>query len=125
LGPWPPNPGNDPDASVPGVMNPWEQYKFDIANPVSRRLDAICGGKTSKIRTNAMLIHSTLMILNVLDWWINDRTSFAYQESPEYLYRVIEPGSSVPAFGVQARTDVETLFIRHLKENQFSSAHDD
>ena len=125
LGPWPPNPGNDPDASVPGVMNPWEQYKFDIANPVSRRLDAICGGKMSKIRTNAMLIHSTLMILNVLDWWINDRTSFAYQESPEYLYRVIEPGSSVPAFGVQARNDVETLFIRHLKENQFSPAHDD
>ncbi len=125
LGPWPPNPGNDPEASVPGVMNPWEMYKFDIANPVSKRLDALCGGKTSKIRTNALLIHSTLTILNVLDWWINDRKSFAYRDSPEYLYRVIEPGSSVPAFGVQARSDVETLFIKHLKENQLTLPHND
>lgn len=124
LGPWPPGLDHDPDSSVPGVLNPWEPYKFDIANPVSRRLDAICGGKLSKIRTNAMLIHSTLMILNVLDWWVNDRTSFAYQEAPDHLYRVTEPGSSVPAFGVQARTDVETLFIKHLKENQISPVQD-
>lgn len=124
LGPWPPGLDHNPESSVPGVLNPWELYKFDIANPVSRRLDAICGGKMSKIRTNAMLIHVTLMILNVLDWWVNDRTSFAYQESPEHLYRVTEPGSSTPAFGVHPRSDVETLFIKHLKENQFSLVHD-
>lgn len=120
LGPWPPNSENEADASVPGVMNPWELYKFDIANPLSRRLDALCGGKTSKTGTNALLIHSTLIILNVLDWWINERSSFAYQEAPEYLYRTIEPGSSVPAFGVHGRTDTETLFTKHLKGNVFS-----
>lgn len=120
LGPWPPSLDNALDSSVPGVMNPWEPYKFDIANPLSRRLDALCGGKASKIRTNALLIHSTLMILNVLDWWINDDSSYAYHETPEYLYRTVEPGSSVPAFGVHARSDVEILFMKHLKENQFS-----
>jgi len=103
------------EASVPGVKNPWDIYKFDIANPVSKRLDALCGGRHSKTRTNALLIRYTLDILYVLDWWINDRSSYAYRDPPPHLYRVIEAGSSVPAFGVKARTDVEDLFLKHLK----------
>ena len=109
--------GNEanPDASVPGVQNPWEIYKFDVSNPVSRRLDALCGGKHSKYKTNALLIRYTLSILNVLDWWINDKESFAYRSTPEYLYRVVEPGSATPAFGINIRTDVDELFVSHLK----------
>ncbi len=105
----------DPDSSVPGVVNPWSPYKFDIANPLSKRLDAICGGKTSRMRTNALLIRYTLSVLNVLDWWINDKQSYAYRETPDYLYRVIEPGSSIPAFGVKAKPDIDALFLKHLK----------
>jgi hypothetical protein len=101
--------------AVPGVLNPWDIYKFDIANPVSRRLDALCGGKHSRTRTNALLIRYTLAILEVLDWWINDRTSYAYREPPQYLYRTIEPGSAIPAFGVHVRTDVDEIFMKHLK----------
>jgi hypothetical protein len=108
------------DGSVPGIINPWEPYTFDIANSVSRRLDAICGGKHSKTRTNALLIEHTLSILNVLDWWINSKDSFAYAKPPLYLYRVVEPGSSVPAFGVTSRSDVDALFIQHLKVSPVS-----
>lgn len=103
------------EGRVPGVVNPWSPYKFDIANPVSKRLDALCGGKHAKGRTNALLIHYTLSVLNVLDWWINNKDSYAYTIPCEYLYRVIEPGSAVPAFGVTPRTDVDQIFQRSLK----------
>lgn len=110
-------PGSDanPDGFVPGVLNPWVPYKFDIPNPVSRRLDALLGGKHAKGKTNAVLIRSTLSVLNVLDWWVNDVNSFAYRNPPKYLYRVVAPDNPVPAFGVNPRTDVDELFTRHLK----------
>lgn len=101
--------------SVDGVQNPWELYKFDISNSVSRRMNAICSGKNGVAKTNALLIQYTLSILHVLDWWINDSQSYAYVNTPDYLYRVVEPGSAVPAFGVKVRTDIEAIFIRHLK----------
>ena len=103
------------EGSVPGVQNPWAPYKFDIPNSVSRRLDALCGGKHAKCKTNALLIQYTLSILQVLDWWVNDKTSYAYRNAPDHLYRVVEPGSSVPAFGVKSRNDVDALFMRHIK----------
>jgi len=105
----------DPEASIPGILNPWAPYKFDIANNVSKRLDLLLGVKHSRQRTNAALLQATLAVLRVLDWWINDRDSYAYLESPEYLYRVIEPGSPVPAFGVKPRTDVDQLFLKTIK----------
>lgn len=103
------------DNSVLGVVNPWAIYKFDIPNALSTRLDALAGGKFSKARTNAYLIDATYSILTVLDWWVNDKNSFAYKNDPDFLYRVIEPGSTVPAFGVTSRTDIDTLFLKHLK----------
>jgi hypothetical protein len=111
----PPGSDQNPEGSVPGVANPWAPYKFDIANPVSRRVDALCGGKHSKAKTNATLIKYTLSILNVLDWWVNDKDSFAYRDTPEYLYRVISSGSSIPAFGVNAKKDIDQLFFNKLK----------
>lgn len=103
------------DKGVPGVLNPWAQYKFDVANPVSVRLDALCGGKFSRTKTNAVLIEYALDILTVLDWWINDKKSFAYSDTPDYLYRVVEKGSSVPAFGINPRTDIDMIFTKSLK----------
>ena len=106
---------DDSSSSIIGVQNPWDTYKFDIANPVSKRLNAICGGKNSKNRTNALLIQYTNSILLVLDWWINDRESPAYARAPDYLYRVNDQEKSVPVFSVKSRTDVETIFLKHLK----------
>jgi hypothetical protein len=105
----------DPEASIPGILNPWAPYKFDIANTVSTRLDALLGGRHARNKTNAELVECTLSVVNVLDWWLNDKNSYAYQASPKYLYRVIESGSSVPAFGVKARTDIDAVFAKHLK----------
>ncbi len=110
-------PGSDVNTSgsLSGIQNPWAPYQFDIANAVSKRLDALCGGKHSKTKTNTVLIRYTYLILCVLDWWINDKDSYAYQNAPDYLYRVTEPGKSVPAFGIKVRTDVDAVFLKHLK----------
>lgn len=112
------HPENEADSSVPGIANPWDPYRFEIPNVISKRMDALFGGKTSKIRTNAFLIKQSFLILSVLNWWINDRDSYAYRFPPEYLYRVVDPGSSVPAFGVNSRTDTDALFGRVLRQRQ-------
>lgn len=106
------------NATVPGIMNPWEPYRYEIPNVISKRLEALYGGKNSKIRTNAFLIKKGYAIVSVLNWWINDRDSYAYRSSPEYLYRVVEPGSAVPAFGVNSRSDTDALFAKVLRQRQ-------
>lgn len=112
------HPETDSESSVPGIANPWDPYRFEIPNVISKRMDALFGGKTSKIRTNAFLIKQSFLILSVLNWWINDRDSYAYRFPPEYLYRVVDPGSSIPAFGVNSRTDTDALFGRVLRQRQ-------
>jgi len=111
----PPGSEQDPEGRVPWILNPWSPYKFDIANSVSKRLDALFMGKQSHARTNALLIRYTLSILDVLDWWINSKESWAYREPPDFLYRVVEAGSAVPALGVKPRTDVDAIFQKFLK----------
>lgn len=111
----PPGSEQDPEGRVPWILNPWSPYKFDIANSVSKRLDALFAGKQSHARTNALLIRYTLSILDVLDWWINSKESWAYREPPDFLYRVVEAGSAVPALGVKPRTDVDAIFQKFLK----------
>ncbi len=46
---------------------------------------------------------------------LNDKKSFAYSDTPDYLYRVVEKGSSVPAFGINPRTDIDMIFTKSLK----------
>lgn len=111
-------PGTEASSSISGISNPWEQYKFEIPNVVSRRLDALFGGKNAKNKTNAFLVKQSFLIVSVLNWWINDRDSFAYRFPPDYLYRVVDPGSSVPAFGVNSRTDTDALFSRVVRQRQ-------
>ena len=101
------------DMSIPEIGNLYAPYRFDVPSMISRRLDLICGGKHSHTRTNAVLLEYTLSIVIVLDWWINDKNSFAYKTSPEFLYRVIETGSSIPAFGVSPRTDIDDILFKN------------
>lgn len=99
------------------IENPWEHYKFDIANEVSKRLDVILGAqnKTAKTNaTNANLLKYTLCFISVLDWWINNPDSPAYQTDPMEIYR-ISPADGKPLFTVEERNDQNKLFIESIK----------
>ena len=98
------------------AAKPLSLYRFDISNPVSRRLDAIYSGKVRR-RTNRTLISCCVSILAVLDWWMNNAGSPAYKKSPRRIYRTENDESHTPAFGVVARTDIDAIFKNSLKRH--------
>ncbi len=91
------------------------QYQFEVPNPVSRRLDALCSIKKLHKKTNATLIKYCTLIISVLDWWINEPISPAYNAHLPILYRAKDDESAVPVFSISARTDVEQIFQDSLK----------
>lgn len=95
-------------------VNAFDSYRFDIPNTVSKRMDALCGGKNAPGRTNAVLLRHALAVLWVLDWWINEPESPAYKTRTDSLYRTVESGGTIPAFGITPRTDTDEIFKRHL-----------
>lgn len=102
---------------VPTVKNPWEHYRFDIPNEVSKRIDVLLGAQNKSANTNANnanLIKYTLCIVAVLDWWINNPESPAYSTSPKHIYRV-SPEDGKPQFSVQERNDQNKLFAEQIK----------
>lgn len=101
---------------VLGVSNPWEKYLFDLPNVVSKRMDVLLGAKRPQgesAATNANLIKYVLCIVSVLDWWINNPQSPAYQSGSNVLYRKEEDGT--PVFGVELRKDQNKLFAEAVK----------
>lgn len=102
---------------VLGVLNPWDRYKFDLPNIVSKRLDVLLGAKkqTDTNATNANLIKYTLCIVSVLDWWINNETSPAYTTDPMNLYRISDKDGG-PQFSVPVRNDQNALFAANIKK---------
>jgi len=102
---------------VLGVINPWDRYKFDLPNIVSKRLDVLLGAKkqTDTSATNANLIKYTLCIVSVLDWWINNETSPAYTSDPMNLYRISDKDGG-PQFSVPTRSDQNALFAANIKK---------
>lgn len=104
--------------TVLGVMNPWDKYLFDLPNPVSRRIDVLLGAKRDpsvSAATNANLIKYTLCIMSVLDWWVNNPSSPAYNADPNKLYRV-SPEDGAPMFSVPVRSDQNQLFADGVKK---------
>lgn len=103
---------------VMGIQNPWEKYKFDIPNVVSKRMDVLLGAKkvTDSAATNANLIKYSLLIVAVLDWWINNPASPAYSHDSMQIYRVNDEDGA-PAFSVPTRTDQNKLFADRVKQN--------
>ncbi len=102
---------------VMGVQNPWEKYKFDLPNVVSRRLDVLLGAKKpvdKTAATNANLIKYTLCIIAVLNWWINDKSSPAYGTNPSDIYRT-NPEDGSLAFSADLRSDQNRLFTESIK----------
>ena len=104
--------------TVLGVLNPWEKYKFDLSNTVSKRIDVLLGANRDisvSAATNANLIKYTLCIISVLDWWINNPTSPAYLSDPKDIYRISEKDGA-PLFSVDVRTDQNQLFAEGVKK---------
>ena len=100
------------------MLNPWEKYKFDLSNTVSKRIDVLLGANRDisvSAATNANLIKYTLCIISVLDWWINNPTSPAYMSDPKDIYRISEKDGA-PLFSVDVRTDQNQLFAEGVKK---------
>ena len=102
---------------VMGIQNPWDKYKFDIPNAISKRMDVLLGAKKSdSAATNANLIKYALMIIAVLDWWVNNPQSPAYSTDSTKIYRINQEDGA-PAFSVPTRTDQNKLFAERVKAN--------
>ena len=102
---------------VMGIQNPWVKYKFDIPNIVSKRMDVLLGAKRADgAATNANLIKYSLLVVAVLDWWVNNPSSPAYSTDSSKIYR-INPEDGGPAFSVPTRTDQNKLFAERVKQN--------
>lgn len=99
------------------ISNPWDHYKFDISNEISKRLDTLLGGNNITATTNANnanLLKYTLCILSVLDWWINNPESPAYSTNPRRIYRISEEDGK-PKFSVPERNDQNKLFAAQIR----------
>ena len=102
---------------VKSVQNPWEHYKFDISNEVSKRLDVILGAQNRTANTNANnanLLKYTLSFIAVLDWLINNPGSPAYATEPMHVFRVSDSDGK-PAFSAPERNDQNKLFAEAIK----------
>jgi hypothetical protein len=104
-------------SAVPSLENPWEHYKFDISNEISKRLDVLLGAQNTGPNTNANnanLLKYTLCIVAVLDWWINNPDSPAYSAPPMQIFRVSSDDGK-PMFSVRERNDQNKLFADEIK----------
>lgn len=103
--------------TVQSISNPWEHYKFDIPNEISKRLDVLLGAQNKSANTNANnanLLKYTLCIIAVLDWWINNPDSPAYACSPMHIFRISEEDGK-PKFSVPERNDQNQLFAEQIR----------
>jgi len=105
--------GAEAKAPCNGISNPWEPYKFEVPNPVSRRLDMLLApGK----RNNASLVFFSLSAVTVLDYIINNEDSWAYANRPGPLFRSLNDEGVTPLFGVENKLDADKIFKDSLKK---------
>ena len=106
------------------IENPWEHYKFDIPNEVSKRIDVLLGAQNKTANTtatNANLLKYTLCFMAVLDWWINNPDSPAYASDPMDIWRVNDADGK-PQFSVIERNDQNKLFAEAIKASYQKAA---
>lgn len=106
------------------IENPWEHYKFDIPNEVSKRLDVLLGAQNKTANTsatNANILKYTLCFIAVLDWWINNPDSPAYTTDPMNIWRVNDADGK-PQFSVTERNDQNKLFAEAIRASYQKSA---
>jgi hypothetical protein len=99
--------------SCAGINNPWEAYNFQVPNPVSKRLDLMLPPEK---RINASLVFFSLSAITVLDYIINNETSWAYGSRPGPLFRSVKGEGITPQFGVDEKLDADQIFRESLKK---------
>lgn len=96
---------------VAGIENPWKKFVFTIDNISSSRITAILEAASPLGTTNASLIKGISEIFSVLDWWMNNPKSFAYNTELHLPYRNDE-ATGEPVFSVPERKDVFNLLSK-------------
>ena len=105
--------GAETKAPCDGINNPWENYNFEVPNPVSKRLEALLPPEK---RNNASLIFFSLSAATVLDYIINNEDSWSYGGRPGPLFRSIKGEGITPMFGVDNKLDADKIFKDSLKK---------
>jgi hypothetical protein len=101
--------------SCVGISNPWKPYVFQIAGPISRRLDILLGAKK---RNNASLIFFTLSVVTVLDFFLNNSESWAYNQPRDEPFRSVNGEGVTPQFGVDEKVDADAIFKRASRDRE-------
>ncbi|MBR4826235.1 MAG: hypothetical protein IKZ86_15710 [Spirochaetaceae bacterium] len=96
---------------VAGIENPWKKFSFTIENISSSRLTSILETTSPLGTTNASLVKAISEVFSVLDWWMNNPKSFAYETELHLPYRSDE-ATGEPIFSVPERKDVFNLLSR-------------
>ena len=96
---------------VAGIENPWKKFSFTIENISSSRLTSILEAYSPLGTTNASLVKAISEVFSVLDWWMNNPKSFAYETELHLPYRSDE-ATGEPIFSVPERKDVFNLLSR-------------
>ena len=107
--------GAQTNAPCEGIDNPWEPYNFEIANPISMRLDMLLSPKK---KNNAALIYFSLSVAIVLDYLVNNESSWAYEDRPGHLFRSANNEGVIPLFGVDEKLDADSIFKQVLRQKQ-------
>jgi hypothetical protein len=105
--------GASGNVMVTGIENPWEEYNFQVENPLSRRLNAMLGKNQ---RNNASLIFFTLAIVTVLDSYLSSKNSAAYRADTEILFRNSGTDKFKPIFWVEKQKETYSLFKKSIEE---------
>ena len=100
-------------APCAGINNPWEQYNFEVPNPVSRHMNSLLPPER---RINATLVFFSLSAVAVLDFIVNNENSWAYGSRPGPLFRSIKNEGITPLFGVDEKLDADKIFKDSLKK---------
>jgi hypothetical protein len=98
-----------------GINNPWDTYKFQVANPISKRLNMLLG---SKKRNNAVLVSFSLMVVTILDHITNFEESWAYPADVGPLFRSVDGEGRIPQLGVDEKIDADLIFKQVIKEQR-------
>ena len=99
------------------ISNIFAPYKFSLPNVVSQRMNVLLGSTRQKQgarATNLTLLKYTYAVASVLNWWINCKTSPAYNGAKVPVCRISDDDGR-PIFSIPERDDQNLLFARSLK----------
>ena len=110
--------GASANADCPGIDNPWSPWVFQVPNPVSQRIEALLPERRTARRTNAALVFFTLSVVSVLDYLLNDPSSWAYLEREYYPFRSVDGRGNKALYGTEGDIDTMYLFREALRMRQ-------